>query len=315
MTIVIYTVGCRMATMRAVIAFIDVMAFIVVSFVSWLTFTIIPTGHVNAIGWWFARVQSRCTFIQISFTGGTNIAHTTRTSVWWSADTAIQTHLFANRLKCNFAMRKIYIYIYENTNQYTSWAIEWYGTLFRTFQLLKYQISNLNWSYLRLHWMPSPSKPSLHRQLYDPIVLMHLAFSWHECKPAAHSLNSAQLNLSIRRNPGRQLHTYDPIVFSQAVFKWQWFPNWPPCCAHSSISINWKPVKCSPLHQMKLWNWMRKRKTKNKLTRKRTCTIEAIPLEAGTTGTWIFCIKIKTRGVYVTGMTFSAIVISFYPEK
>lgn len=44
---------------------------------------------------------------------------------------------------------------------------------------------------------------------------------------------------------------------------------------------------------------------------KQTCAIEAISLEAKTTGTRIFCIEIKTRSVYVTGMTLSTVVISF----
>lgn len=140
---------------------------------------------------------------------------------------------------------------------------------------------------------------------------MHSANSWQECKLAAHSLISAQLNLSTRRNPGKQLHTYDPIVFSHTVFKWQWLPNWPPCCAHSSMSEmeNWI-VKSKQIMQLHVadpnnftsLNWLAQLKL--------TCTIKAIPLEAGTTGTRIFCIKIKTRSVYVTSMTFSAIVIS-----
>lgn len=50
MAIIIYTFGGRMTTMRTQIAFIDVMAFITMSFVARLTFAVVPTGHVNTIG-------------------------------------------------------------------------------------------------------------------------------------------------------------------------------------------------------------------------------------------------------------------------
>lgn len=63
MAIIIDT-RCRgMAAMHAMIAFVDVMTFVVMRFVAWFTLTVIPTRHINAIRWRFACVQTCCTFI------------------------------------------------------------------------------------------------------------------------------------------------------------------------------------------------------------------------------------------------------------
>lgn len=100
MTIIVDT-WCRwMATVRTVVAFIYVMAFIVMRFIAGLALAIIPTGHIHTVRGRFACVQASCTLVQISFTRGTNVTHTASTCVWWRANTTIQTHLLAHRLNC-----------------------------------------------------------------------------------------------------------------------------------------------------------------------------------------------------------------------
>lgn len=81
------------------ITFIDVVTLIVDRLIARLAFTIIPSGHVNAIRSRFACVQFRCTFVQIFFTRGTDVAHTTRTHARRCTEATIQTHLLTDCCK------------------------------------------------------------------------------------------------------------------------------------------------------------------------------------------------------------------------
>ena len=38
-----------------------------------------------------------------------------------------------------------------------------------------------------MHSRPSPKYPGMQEQLYDPLVLLHVALTWHLCVPVAHS--------------------------------------------------------------------------------------------------------------------------------
>ena len=91
---------------------------------------------------------------------------------------------------------------------------------------------------------PLPKKPSLHRQLCPPYVLLHVAFGWHGL--SRHSSTSEQLT-PLPKKPSLQEQLCPPNVFVHVAFGWHESRK------HSSMSEQFTPLPYKPLKQEQLY--------------------------------------------------------------
>lgn len=92
----------------------------------------------------------------------------------------------------HFALPKQLVILNNKITRFTKWP-PWHQLINISHILLCFACT---WySYLVFspsHVNPSPVNPFLHQQLYDPSVLLHVAFTWQSSIPCVHSSTSVK---------------------------------------------------------------------------------------------------------------------------
>ena len=90
---------------------------------------------------------------------------------------------------------------------------------------------------------PSPTKPALHVQVNEPVVLSQVARALHPATPPRHSLMSTQVFPSPLK-PLLQVHTALPVALEHAALASH------PAVVHGSIAAQVRPSPLKPALQV-----------------------------------------------------------------